>query len=347
MKKIRLVSKKNRSKMLQMMIKEVEKYVEIEPVKGNVKCQNEKILIAVDLNEIGEDFEVMKIINDMVKLGKDSLKNSVVIIFVYSPNELNTKEITKKIIYIVNNLGATILGQPLIECMGKLENLRKWAKSLYLSREETLLFLSRKAIDKLINYQPKLIKSPKLLVLHANSNESISNTHLFWKKVESYLDIDYEVIHVEDGTVLDCHGCSFNTCKYYAQQNSCFYGGIMVEEILPAIEKSDAILWLVPNYNDAISAKLMAVINRLTVLYLKHPIMDKNIFSIVVSGNSGSDSVIKQLIGALNVNKGFRLPPYFSIHTIANNPKEILEHENLDAMAKEFALLINKESHYI
>ena len=121
----------------------------------------------------------------------------------------------------------------------------------------------------------------------------------------------------------------------------------MVKEILPAIEEADAILWLVPNYNDAISAKLMAVINRLTVLYRKHPLFEKNIFAIAVSGNSGSDSVLRQLIGALNVNKGFRLPPDFYIQAVANDAKEILNQPNFETLAKQFALHINKEIHWI
>lgn len=78
----------------------------------------------------------------------------------------------------------------------------------------------------------------------------------------------------------------------------------MVKEILTAIEEADCIIWLCPNYNDAISAKLMAVINRITVLYKRVKFGEKTLFSVVVSGNSGSDCVAKQLIGALNINKG-------------------------------------------
>ncbi|GAF92126.1 unnamed protein product, partial [marine sediment metagenome] len=51
----------------------------------------------------------------------------------------------------------------------------------------------------------------------------------------------------------------------------------------------------------------MAVINRMTVLYKRVKFGDKTLFSVVVSGNSGSDCVDKQLTGALNINKGFRL----------------------------------------
>jgi hypothetical protein len=64
----------------------------------------------------------------------------------------------------------------------------------------------------------------------------------------------------------------------------------------------------------------MAVINRMTALYKRVKFGDKTLFSVVVSGNSGSDCVAKQLIGALNINKGFRLPPYFALTATANDP---------------------------
>jgi len=117
----------------------------------------------------------------------------------------------------------------------------------------------------------------------------------------------------------------------------------MIKEILPAIEKSDCIVWLCPNYNDAISAKLMAVINRMTVLYKRVKFEDKTLFSVVVSGNSGSDCVAKQLIGALNINKGFRLPPYFALTATANDLGSIRNIPEIDKKAKEFAKNIKRE----
>ncbi|WDC84159.1 NAD(P)H-dependent oxidoreductase [Caloramator sp. mosi_1] len=105
---------------------------------------------------------------------------------------------------------------------------------------------------------------------------------------------------------------------------------------LPAIEEADAVVFICPNYNDAVSANLSAVINRITALYRRNPFYDKMLFSVIVSGNSGGDSVAKQLIGALNINKGFILPPYFAIMEIANDMGEIkklkeskIKHRNL------------------
>ena len=117
----------------------------------------------------------------------------------------------------------------------------------------------------------------------------------------------------------------------------------MVEEIYPAVLESDAIVWICPNYNDAITANLSAVINRLTALFRQTKFYDKSIFSIVVSGNSGGDILSKQLIGALNVNKTFRLPPYFSIMATANDLGAILKVPDIEQMAKEFAINISKE----
>jgi len=169
---------------------------------------------------------------------------------------------------------------------------------------------------------------------------------MLWEMVERYIPftlVDIEQKHVENGTIVDCRGCLYKTCKHYSERKSCFYGGIVVQEILPAIEKADYLLWLCPNYNDAVSAKLMAVINRLTVLYKRIDFSEKKIFSIIVSGNSGSENVAMQLIGALNVNKGFHLPPYFSLMTIANDPGAVKKISDIQKKAKKFANNICRE----
>ena len=117
----------------------------------------------------------------------------------------------------------------------------------------------------------------------------------------------------------------------------------MIKEILPAIEKSDAVIWLCPNYNDAVSANLSAVINRMSALYVKTPFYKKSLFSIIVSGNSGSDSVARQLLGALCINKGFNLPPYHSFMATANDPGTVCKIPGIEASARTYAENILKE----
>ena len=50
-----------------------------------------------------------------------------------------------------------------------------------------------------------------------------------------------------------------------------------------------------------------------------------------------------QLIGALNVNKGFQLPPYFSLKAIANDPGAVKKISHIQEMARDFALHIGQE----
>jgi NAD(P)H-dependent FMN reductase len=110
----------------------------------------------------------------------------------------------------------------------------------------------------------------------------------------------------------------------------------VVEALYPSIEAADYVVWVCPNYNDAISAKLMAVINRLTALYRNMKFSEKYILGIIVSANSGNDTVASQLIGALGINKGFRVPPYFALMELANSPGEIYERKGLDERIKNY-----------
>ncbi len=191
-------------------------------------------------------------------------------------------------------------------------------------------------------YQPLQKDQLNILVLHAGYKE-ISNTLMLWDQIESqlkgcdaHLSLNIDTLHVEEGKISDCYGCSFETCMYYAREKSCFYGGFVVEDLYPKLEKADFVVWICPNYNDSISAKLMAVINRLTALYRNMGFQEKYLLSVIVSGNSGSDSVARQLIGALNINKGFRLPADFSIMALANTPGEIMTAKNIESKTSSY-----------
>jgi len=156
--------------------------------------------------------------------------------------------------------------------------------------------------------------------------------------VESNLDDwDIEELYVENGSVFDCYGCAYKTCLKFGEKKSCFYGGVMTDKILPAVEDSDILVWICPNYNDSVSSNLTAVINRLTTLYRQMSFHNKSIFALIVSGNSGSDSIAKQLIDALNINKGFYLPPYFCIMETANDAGSLVKVPNIDEKAALFA----------
>ena len=79
--------------------------------------------------------------------------------------------------------------------------------------------------------------------------------------------VDAQVVSLRNGTVADCNGCEFRTCLHFGEEGRCFYGGVIVDQVYPAIGHADGVLWLCPNYNDALAANLTACINRLTALF--------------------------------------------------------------------------------
>ncbi|MGB2782911.1 MAG: NAD(P)H-dependent oxidoreductase [Atribacterota bacterium] len=308
-----------------------------------VDLRNKKIIFAIELDECGFNIPLFEMLLKLKEKGDDSLLGSRAVIIIRSSSELYTKSAAQKIIFLANQMGCRFHGHPVVEATYNLSNFLTWQKTFKLPLIEIYKKQTKELVKKIAGENLKLIDRPKILVLHSSLFKT-SNTLMLWRMVKENLKgEDIEELHVENGTVVDCRGCSYKTCIHYSEEKNCFYGGIMVKEILPAIEGADCIIWLCPNYNDAISAKLMAVINRMTVLYKRMKFRNKTIFSIVVSGNSGSDCVVKQVIGTLNINKGFRLPPYFALTATANDPESVKNIQGIDKKAKKFAENIRGE----
>lgn len=301
------------------------------------ELNGKKIIVCVEISPAGFSIPLYEILSELQSRGFNSLKNSSAVLLLHSSNELFTKSTAALIVFLMNRMGCRFPGHPAVEATVTLSNFSTWGKLKGTSLQEICMELCANLGERLSAYDPKTIERPKVLALHS-SFTGTSNTLALWNMVKAYLEgCEIRELHVENGKVLDCKGCSFKTCTYYSINNSCFYGGMMVEEILPAIEKSDAVIWLCPNYNDAISANLAAVINRMTALYRKTPFYNKTLFSIIVSGNSGSDSVARQLADSLCINKGFNLPPYFSLMATANDPGAAAKIPGIRDTAKEFA----------
>src|SRR5699024_7252912 len=179
---------------------------------------------------------------------------------------------------------------------------------------------------------------PRLLALHASSHHT-SNTMALWAQVRDRLSSQWQVeeIGLRNGTLSDCSGCPYTMCLHFGERGGCFYGGVMSEEVYPAVRKADALILMCPNYNDALSANLTAFINRLTALFRQTRFYDKAVFALVVSGYSGSDTVARQLISALNMNKSFYLPPRFALLETANSPGEALSAPGIQDRLDRFA----------
>lgn len=302
-----------------------------------------KLVFAIEVGPSGFDVPMLQLFEKLSQKGPQPLEGSTAALLVSSSNQLYTKSAAAHFIFLANKLGCKFIGHSVVETTKDLSNFLTWQKTTPLSLEEISIQQTRQLVERLINYQPATIPRPRLVVLHSSSRKT-SNTLLLWSMIKDELQgFDISEIHVENGSVFDCFGCSFKACVKYSLKGSCYYGGVMTEEILPAIENADVLIWICPNYNDAVSSNLTAVINRLTTLYRKIKFYDKSIFAVIVSGNSGSDSIAKQLIDALNINKGFHLPSSFCIMETANDMGAILKVPNIQERAVAFAEIIKKE----
>lgn len=296
-----------------------------------------KGLYVIQLDALGQNNEFYQWLLDKKEQSETYFDNSIIGLIVKSESEFFTKKFSSGAVFLMNQMGARFLGHPVVEFIENYSNLSMWQRSEGLTRDEAVDYLINKLMDKMISFEGMPYREPKILVLHAGTHEK-SNTLALWRMVREHLPFDdITEFHVEEGTAVDCYGCSFDTCTYYSFHRSCFFGGVITEELLPLIEASDIIVWICPNYNDAISAKLTAVINRLTVLYRRLSFKNKKIYSLIVSANSGSDSVASQLIDALVINKGFQLPPKFTLTALASEQGSIYKVPSIEEKAKAFA----------
>ncbi|MBP1744897.1 MAG: hypothetical protein H6Q58_1875 [Firmicutes bacterium] len=305
--------------------------------------RGKKLLFAIDIGDAGFDLDMLRFIMKIREKDLHAFRGSTGTVLIHSSTELGTKRFAQDVIFLANSMGCAFIGHPMVEATGSLKNFMTWQKTLDLTLDEISLELSGRLGDRFLEYKHSAVENPKILVLYSSPHK-FSNTLNLWRLIsENLAGFDINVIQIENGAIADCRGCSFTLCQHHAKRNTCFYGGFMVENVLPSIEEADCVVWLCPNYNDSFAANITATINRLTVLYHKQSFHNKSMYGVVVSGNSGSDSVGKQLIGALNINKGFRLPPYAVLSETANDPGAILRVKDIEKKASQYAEYLRTE----
>lgn len=281
--------------------------------------ENQRVLFAVPLDESGVNHGYYDLLA-YLRTHPGCLDGSVGGVLVDGPGDLYTKAVGRELVLSASRAGCAFPGRPLVEATGDLRNFTVQAKNAGCSSEEAYRLAAADLTDRVLGFAPPKRHQPKLLVLHA-SNHRTSNTLALWSRCRERLGKVCEIteIGLRNGTLEDCAGCPYTMCLHFGEKGDCFYGGVMVQEVYPAIRESDAVVLLCPNYNDALSANLTAAINRLTALYRTTPFTDKAVFAIVVSGYSGGDIVARQVVSALNMNKGFWLPPNFCLLETAND----------------------------
>ena len=311
---------------------------------GHLK--NSRIIFAADIDESGTNIECIKVIR-FLNMNRNALEGASGGVIIDGAGELFTKDLGRRLVFAANMAGCTFPGKPLVEATGSLSNFAVSAKLWNVSYEEAYDKSCRLLIEKIAGFkslapagkaESAALQRQKILAIHAGSRIT-SNSFSLWKEAAGHLagKADIEEISIRNGQVQDCRGCRYEDCLHFGENEGCFYGGVMVEKVYPAIIRSDVLVLICPNYNDSVSANIMAFINRLTALFRTSDFSRKRIYAIVVSGYSGGDIVAQQIIGAINMNKNFILPPRFAMIETANDPGTALKLPGIKERIKNFA----------
>ena len=300
--------------------------------------QNRRLLIAAAIPPSGVNLELYQFLS-FLRTHPDCLSDSVGGLVIDGTGDLYTKAAGRELALSASHAGCVFPGRPLVEGTGDLRNFTVQAKNAGCDLEGAYRLAVSDLMDRVTDFAPPRRQWPRLLVLHASSRTT-SNPLALWGRVRSHLEdrCDITEIGLRNGTMEDCAGCPYTTCLHFGEQGDCFYGGVMVREVYPAVREADAVVLLCPNYNDALSANLTAAINRLTALYRTTSFADKAVFAIVVSGYSGGDIVARQVVSALNMNKGFWLPNRFCMLETANDKGEAMALPGIEERAEKFAI---------
>ena len=319
-------------------IKSVSDFL-LQAMTGEVK----EILFAVSLPKNGyspEWNDLMASLMDRPNL----LVGAKAAVLVDGEGAMFTKDLARKLIFSANYAGCTFPGRPLVEATGDLYNFKTQASIRGTDSLTAYKECLSELLDRLSAFDVgcKEESKRKILAIHAGSRET-SNTLMLLDMVKSHLGVDenpdvlYNEISVRNGDIVDCRGCGFDTCKHFGESGECFYGGVMVEQVYPAILDCDSLILVCPNYNDSVGANMLAMFNRLTALFYNNSFSEKKVYALIVSGYSGGDLIAQQIIGTMNCNKGFILPPHFAMIETANDPGSIALVEGIKNRAKDFA----------
>ena len=305
--------------------------------------RDRRLLVAAAIPPSGVNLELYQFLA-FLRSHPGCLSGSVGGIVIDGTGDLYTKAAGREVVLSASHAGCVFPGRPLVEATGTLRNFTVQAKNAGCDLEGAYRLAVSDLMDRVTGFAPPRRQRPKLLVLHASSR-STSNTLALWSQVRAYLEDRCHIteIGLRNGTMEDCAGCPYTTCLHFGEQGDCFYGGVMVREVYPAVREADAVVLLCPNYNDALSANLTAAINRLTALYRTTSFADKAVFAIVVSGYSGGDIVARQIVSALNMNKGFWLPANFCMLETANDKGEAMALPGIGERAEQFAINILRQ----
>lgn len=215
--------------------------------------RGKRVLFALSTDEGGMDAPTLALLRRL-RLEKDAMQGSCAAVLLDGAGELYTKQLAQDVVFAANGAGCAFMGKPLVEGTGSLYNQHILAARLGLTPEQTYRTRARGLVRRLETFQPPRFRRPRLLMLHA-SESGRSSTLWMGREICRRLSDACEIteLSLRNGTIHDCRGCSYRTCLHFAENGGCFYGGAISETVLPAIRDCDAMLFLCPNYNDAVA----------------------------------------------------------------------------------------------
>ena len=301
------------------------------------RLEGQRLLFALPLGAEGVNLEYVRMLARM-RREPELLAGCTAGLIVDGTSHLYTKSAAAELTLAANLAGCSFVGRPLVEGTGDLSNFKVQANNLGTDLAGAYRAAAQELTERLEQPADLTQDSPELLVLHASSHHT-SNTMALWEQTKKRLGdrFIYTEIGLRNGTLSDCSGCPYTMCLHFGEKGGCFYGGLMQQEVYPAVRRCQGVVMLCPNYNDALSANLTAFVNRLTALFRQTRFYDKALFAIVVSGYSGGDILARQLIAAMNMNKSFFLPGKFVMLERANYPGEALAAPGVGERLDRFA----------
>lgn len=123
----------------------------------------------------------------------------------------------------------------------------------------------------------------------ARKKHSYHSTEKFLQNLQSFGDIEYEIVQLSDYNLGICKGCKLcldkgeELCQFKDDRD------ILIEKMI----NSDGVIFASPNYSFNLSAQMKIFLDRLGFIFHRPRFFGKAFTSIVVQGIYGGDKIVK------------------------------------------------------
>ena len=135
-----------------------------------------RVLFAIAVDQAGIDPEVCRLLM-LLRQSPDAMQGACGALLIDGAGELYTKQTAQALLLAANLAGCWLMGKPLLEATGSLQNLDIRAKKLGLSHRAAYDALAVQLVRRLLEFAVPGRPEAKLLMLHA-SNQKLSLIHI-------------------------------------------------------------------------------------------------------------------------------------------------------------------------